>query len=418
MDRWRRTYRAVFAANLVAALGMMSFLPFFPSLLEGLGVTERGPLEVWSGLCFGAAPLAAAIMGPVWGALGDRLGRKPMVLRSLLALTLFVGLMAFARTPQELLLLRLLQGAFSGFIAPSITLVSIGAAPERQGRVAGGLQMAMALGAIGGPLLGAAVSESFGLTAVFATVSITTAIAALLVALFASETEEPVGAALVVSGGPPARPGFANPLAVVRRMAAEILELFDNRRLRAALLLLFATQLGIGATNPLLELFVRDLGGAPNGFSSSQLVAGLFSATALLNLLAMPAWGRHGDQGGHLRALAQASVGSAASLVLCGLAPVYLVLLGGRALQGLAAAGLSPNAYGVAADETPAARKGAAFGAVFSAGALAMALAAMIGGSLAAVVGVRGLFLCAAALPLLALGAVRLRRPGRAPEAG
>ena len=34
--------------------------------------------------------------------------------------------MAFARTPWELLGLRLMQGVFSGFVAPSLTLVSIG----------------------------------------------------------------------------------------------------------------------------------------------------------------------------------------------------------------------------------------------------------------------------------------------------
>ncbi len=415
MERWQRTYRAVFAANLVAALGMMSFLPFFPSLLEGMGVTERGPLEFWSGLCFGAAPLMAALMGPLWGALGDRFGRKLMVLRSLLALTLFVGLMGFARRPEELLVLRLAQGAFSGFIAPSITLVSMGAAAGRQGRVAGGLQMATAIGAIVGPLLGAFVAEYFGLDAVFALVAVTTAIGALVVALFAEDTGDPVEKALEAAGGRAPLRGRASPLAILQSSAREIAELVRNPRLRTALLVLFATQFGLGATTPLLELFVRDLGDQPFGLASAKLTGALFSAAAVFNVIVMPWWGRHGDRGGHARALYQSAAGSAVALILCGLAPAYLVLLAARALQGAASGGLSPNAYGVAAEETGAARRGAAFGSVFSAGAMAMAVAAVAGGSLAAVLGVRGVFFTAGAIPIVVLLWTRLRRPPPAP---
>ncbi|MBI1381457.1 MAG: MFS transporter [Planctomycetaceae bacterium] len=413
MERWQRTYRAVFAANLVAALGMMSFLPFFPSLLENMGVVERGPLEFWSGLCFGAAPLMAAIMGPLWGALGDRFGRKLMVLRSLLALTLFVGLMGFAETPLELLLLRLAQGAFSGFIAPSITLVSVGIRPEHQGRIAAGLQMAMALGAIAGPLLGAVLAAYLGLESVFATVAVTTAIAAGLVFVFAEEAKEPMETSLAVTGGALPHGGGTSPLAVVQSSAREIAGLLANPRMRGALLVLFATQFGLGATTPLLELYVRDLGDAPFGLASAKLTGALFSAAAVLNVLAMPWWGRHGDRGGHGRALFQASAGSAVALAVCGLAGQYGLLLLGRALQGAASAGLSPNAYGVAAEETGSSRRGAAFGSVFSAGALAMAVAAVAGGGLAAILGVRGVFFAAAGLPVLALVWVHLAGKAR-----
>lgn len=127
MAPWKRTYWVVYAANLIVALGMMSFLPFFPSFLEELGVHDRAAVQRWSGITFGAAPLAAAVMGPVWGSIGDRFSRKLMVLRSMLAITLFVGAMGFARTPWELLILRLLQGVFSGFVPPSVTLVSVAA---------------------------------------------------------------------------------------------------------------------------------------------------------------------------------------------------------------------------------------------------------------------------------------------------
>ena len=118
MGNWKRTYRAVWLANLITSVGMMSFLPFFPSLLEEMGVSGDTAVRAWAGAIFGAAPLSATLMSPIWGALGDRLGRKLMVCRAMFAIALFVGGMYFASTPLQLLLMRIGQGLFSGFIPP------------------------------------------------------------------------------------------------------------------------------------------------------------------------------------------------------------------------------------------------------------------------------------------------------------
>jgi len=130
MGDWKRTYRAVWLANLITSVGMMSFLPFFPSLLEEMGVDSPVAVRVWAGAIFGAAPLSATLMSPIWGALGDRLGRKLMICRAMIAIAVFVGGMYFAQTPLQLLALRIGQGLFSGFIPPSITLVSVAAPPS------------------------------------------------------------------------------------------------------------------------------------------------------------------------------------------------------------------------------------------------------------------------------------------------
>ena len=83
---------------------------------------------------------------------------------------------------------------------------------------------------------------------------------------------------------------------------------------------------------------------------------------------------------------------------LCGSfgTPLYGVLLLGRFALGFSAAGTGPTAFGVAAVSVAEENRGAANGAVFSARALALALSSMLGGALAAVVGVRGLFFAGA----------------------
>ena len=249
MPSWKRTYWAVWVANLTTAIGMMSFLPFFPTYLRELGLEDERAVAAWTGLIFGAAPLSAAFMSPLWGALGDRLGRKLMVVRALVAITVFVGCMGLVRSPWELLLLRVLQGVFSGFVPPSITLVSVAAPPDRQGSIAGSLQVSLGVGAVIGPLLGAFVTTRYGSRTTFLVVSTLSAASLLLVLLAAREEGE-------------RRKDGGGRLSVGGLLAASVRDLailWRNARLRAAVVLLFWVQFGIGATNPLMELYVADL---------------------------------------------------------------------------------------------------------------------------------------------------------------
>ena len=383
---WKRTHRAVWVANLATAVGMMSFLPFFPSHLEQLGVQGEGALALWTGVVFGAAPLSAAVMSPIWGALGDRLGRRLMVLRSMLAITVFVGAMALAQDAWQLLALRLLQGVFSGFVAPSMTLVSIDAPAGAQGRIASSLQMSMSLGAIVGPLWGEFVRGVAGQAAVYLSVAALSLLSALLVLLFASEDASK------------RRARDAGPLrawTILHQSLGDLSELRSSRNLRAAVALLFFIQFGNGATVPLFELYVRDLSSHLDWIPAST--AALFSVPAAKNLLAMPLWGRYGDRSGHSQALLRCAWTSGLLLGLHALVSGYEDLLLARLLFGLALAGAGPLAFGVAGAEISEDRRGGAFGVVFSARALAVSTSAMLGGALAGWLGIRGLFLCGGA---------------------
>jgi len=393
MDSWRRTWWSVWTANFVTSIGIQSFLPFFPSLLEQLGLRDRSEIAVWAGVLYGAAPLSAAIMSPLWGSLGDRYGRKLMVLRSLAAITVFVGAMAFATTPWHLLVLRLLQGTFSGFIAPSATLVSIAAPIAVQGRVAGSLQTAMAAGSVVGPLLGGFAAIHFGVGSVFFGVSAAALFALILVAFFASEDATQRRAS----------EGKASIGRAVGDARRDFADLWANPRLRAGLAIVFWAAFALGATNPILELHVRDLVSGPSDHAA-LLTSVLFSTSALVNLLAMPAWGRRGDSIGHGRALVQSALVSSVALAFQAV-PVYGVLLAARVVFGAALAGSAACSFGLAAAETPVDRRGGAFSIVFSARTLAAAIAAPLGGWLAGSIGVASVLLgCAATLAFSARG--------------
>ena len=401
MSTWHRTYWSVFVANLVTAVGMMSFLPFFPSLLEEMGLEDQKAISRWAGVVFGAAPLAAALMGPVWGSIGDRIGRKVMVLRAMLAITLFVGCMGFVRTPWELLVLRFCQGMFSGFVPPSITLVSISAPKERQGRVAGSLQAAVAAGAIVGPLMGAWVQSVWGMRSIFTVVSVLSGLGALCVLLFAEEDRELRTAF----------EGFA-PKRLLGAVWQDLKLLFRKPRLRATLVVLFVVQFGLGATNPQLELFVETLGLEEAGVTLSgeerrSLTAWLFTAFAAAGVVSTSVWGSLGDRIGHARVMVTASLAAAVVLGLHAFVTAYALVLGVRILLGLASTGPNASAWGLAAEETTPETRGGAFGTIFSARSLAVSIGSMTGGFLASLVGIRMLFALAAVAVCCALVAAR-----------
>jgi len=410
MTHWRQTYWSVWLANLITGIGMMSFLPFFPSLLEDMGLTDRARIATWAGVIFGAAPLSATVMSPIWGSIGDRFGRKLMVVRAMGAIALFVGLMAFAQTPLQLVLLRIGQGLFSGFIPPSITLVSIGAPKERQGRVAGDLQTALALGAIVGPLIGGAFAASGAQREVFKLVGLCALASAGVVWFLAHEDSS-------LRQAPQAARGFS---ALVRGTARDVRDLWSNARVRNAVFIVFCLQFGLGATNPILELYVRDLLPAnevgsgwqsylPAHITSSSTAlwafatSVLFGGMAVCNLVCLPLWGRHGDSHGHDRALIACALLVVVSLVLQASWPAYSLLFTGRMLMGAAMAGIGPLAFGLAAAAVAVDRRGGAFGVIFSARTLAVAVGGSFGGVLSAQLGTRGLFAFAAALLAAAL---------------
>lgn len=389
MESWKRTYWSVWTANLITSIGMMSFLPFFPTLLEEIGLRDRESIATWAGILYGAAPLSAALMSPLWGALGDRYGRRLMVLRSMAAIAIFVGAMAFATSVWQLLALRLLQGVFSGYIAPSMTLVSVAAPPSEQGRVVGSLQTATAAGGILGPGIGAALAATMPFRYVFLGVAAISVVSGMLVLLYAREdaahrrrVEHETSFAHAVAGS-----------------WDDLRELWRNKTLRASLAIVFCIQFAIGTTNPILELHVRDLmRGDPAHLSLAT--SALFSGMAAVNLLAMPVWGRLGDRTGHARALVTVALFSGLALIAQGLASVFLALLVARLVFGAVMAGSSPLSFGLAAQEATVDRRGGAFGVVFGVRTMAIALSAILGGWLSRYVGIRGLFVLGGAVVL------------------
>lgn len=373
---WKRTLWILYGANVVTATGMMAMVPFLTFFVEDLGIEDSAERNRWAGVLVGAAPIAAALMGPIWGGISDRFGRKIMVLRALAAIVIFVGLMGLTHSLWTLLALRLLQGVFSGYVPTSITFASVLAPDSHQGRIAGLLQSSMPAGMVGGYLLGGLLSQAGNIRWIFPICSVLAAISFVVVLLF---THEPRRETQV----DPSR-GVG---ALVRGLAKDIGFVLRIPPLMALLGAVVIVRAFVSTVDPSYARFVLEVGG-------DKTFAGIvMSVQAGMVLIAMPIWGRIGDRLGARRTFMASALGVAVSYAAQAQATTPMELLLLRAAAGTCLAGVFPAAYSLAGRVTPPGGRGAAMGVVFMAVALAHAVGSSIGGGLLNLFGFRRLFL-------------------------
>lgn len=382
-------------------MGLMGVIPNLPLYLEErFGMTEPGEVETWTAIVFGAGPFTAAVFGPLWGVLGDRVGRKAMILRAHVAIAVALALMPLAEDPYWLTAARVMQGMFAGYIAPAMALVSADVPAGRQGAVISKLQLALALGLALGPPVASEVTAWWGRAAVFWVGSGLALVSALPVILWVREDRS--------------RLGVKRPSSVPGGFASVI-----DRRLVVMLLLVFLLRFSLHMVEPFTALWVRELGplewlvpdGTESGRALDRTVALAFTILAAGQLLMTTTWGRLADRWGPARCLAWSALLLAGLLFAISRVTAIEPYLGLRCGSALFMAGLMTLAYAAVGRRVPGERKATAFALVQSCMQFGLSLGPLFGSAVAPHFGLRGLFVCAAVLlVVVAAGFALLRR--------
>jgi DHA1 family multidrug resistance protein-like MFS transporter len=164
-----------------------------PLFVRELGVTDPGRIALWSGLIAAVTPAVSGLLGPFFGRLADRFGRKLMLIRSLAAFTLIIAIMGLVRTVEELFAARLVQGLFAGFTPMAMAVASVSAPRDRVPGALALVQSAQLASVAIGPALGGYVADHFGIRyAFFATAGLCGVALIGLIGLFQELT--PAGA--------------------------------------------------------------------------------------------------------------------------------------------------------------------------------------------------------------------------------
>ena len=397
-EDWKRTFWTLCGVQAAAMLAFGMATPFLPLYVQSLGVPDPRDAARWAGGMWAGGMLVMAAMAPVWGTLADRHGRKSMVTRALYGGGLVVAIMGLARSPEQLLVLRLLQGAFSGTVSATRTLVSSVAPPAQLGYVLGTMQTAGYLGNTAGPLIGGFVADRVGFGPTF----MATGVILLLTGLIAM---------------PLVRENFRRPAVTegdTRSFGAAVRLVMQSPGLPALIGTLFFVQAGMAAVQPVLPLFVGELIHSEEGVAT---VAGLMlGVAAATGAVAAGVAGRVGDRLGHARVVAACSLLAALLYLPQALVTEPWQLLVLRAAQGTFTGGLIPGVMAVIAVRTPVARRGLVFGLTATATALGNAFGPIAGATAASLFGLRGAFVVTAVVLGVAgvWVALSLQRPSAA----
>jgi DHA1 family tetracycline resistance protein-like MFS transporter len=149
------------------------FVTVFLDLI-GFGIVI--PLVSVYGKHYGASPLELAVLGaiysaaqflfsPLWGGLSDRVGRRPILLLSLVGSTLSYFGFAFATSIGALIVTRGLAGAFAANISTAQAYMADITETKDRSKAMGLVGAAFGIGFTLGPPLGGIASAKFGLAA-------------------------------------------------------------------------------------------------------------------------------------------------------------------------------------------------------------------------------------------------------------
>lgn len=393
---WRRNLYALWLAQTLAIVGFSLRTPFLPFYIKDLGADTFASQAMWAGVINGGGAAVMAISAPIWGIVADRYGRRPMVLRAMLAGAVTIGLMSLASNPWHLLGLRFLEGAFTGSATASMTLVASTTPRERMGFSLGMMQMAIFSGASIGPLFGGLLADQIGYRATFLVASAMLATGAAIVLTLVREQFTR-----------PARGGGVDDAGSRVHLSTLLL----GSAMLAMIGIMLALRTATSAIQPIMPLYVEHVAHSASPLATlsgiTLGIAGLTSAVAAVML------GRMADRIGQRRILVVSALGVGLLYLPLAIAqsPFQLIVL--QACFGVAAGGVLPTANAIVANLTPVERRGAVYGVTAAATAVGGFIGPIGGAALAATVDIRYVFVMSGALMLAAaLWVIYAIRPG------
>ncbi|RNB80485.1 MFS transporter [Brevibacillus nitrificans] len=142
---------------LIAFLTMLGFgiiIPILPYFAEKLGATS---FQI--GVLFASYNIMQLIFAPIWGALSDRIGRKPLVAFGLLGFSITFILFGLAESYSAMLFYRILGGIVSAAAMPTVTaMVADLFPPQERAKGMGIIGAGIGLSFVFGPVIGGLLS--------------------------------------------------------------------------------------------------------------------------------------------------------------------------------------------------------------------------------------------------------------------
>ncbi len=377
----------MWVANFFVAGSMTMVIPFISLYIDSLGNFSEAYVQKWSGLVFAITFVTAFIFSPIWGRIGDKVGRKKILIFSATGLALSVLLMGFATSVWQLFILRFFMGVFTGFVPMSQAFIAVQTPSNIAGKVLGTLQTGSITGTLMGPMLGGMIADMIGYGAAFKLTSISLFLSAIVVAFGIKEIQLKV----------------SSQADTISYSSKEVLmHIVRNPVFLVIMLISMIVQVAHFSIQPILSLYVIEI----NGPANIALMSGIaFSVAGLGNLFLARPLGGMGDRIGHVKVL----------IFLLFMAGIFylpgafvtniwqLIIL--RFLVGIAIGGIIPVRVAYIRQEAPLSMQGEVLGYNTSLRFLGNVAGPALGGIIASMYGFGAVFVITSIL-LLGSGAL------------
>lgn len=371
--------------TFLASASWTQVVPFLPLYLQELGVSEEN-LAQWSGAVFSVQFAAGILMAPIWGKIADQRGRKLMTIRAGLCLSAIYYLTGAATAPWHVLVLRFLNGALTGFIPSSMSLVATNTPQHLAARYVAYMQVASAAGSVAGPVIGGLLASWVGIRGALNLSGTNVLVSVILVILIVKEPNK-------VKGG----------------VRSTLLEDFSTALKSDALMrviwITVLAMIGSVSLQPLITLYISELAESPE--RATTISGMIFALPGLALMLTANAWVQQGQRRGYGNVVQAALLGAGIfgiGLAISGSLIVFALFF---FLQGVCLAGLRPVSAAIIAEEVEEEFRGRAFGMQQAANTIGGLSGPMVAGFVSSRWGPPAAFFVIGVI--LAVGAVYLR---------
>lgn len=274
---WKRNLYILSIAVFIAGIAFSEIMPFLSLYINTLGDFTHQQLNFWSGIVYSGTFIVSAAVSPWWGKLADKKGRKPMILRAGLGMAIVIASMGLVQNVWQLLLLRMLQGVFAGFISNSNALVATETPKTNSGQALGTIASATTAGTLLGPLIGGALTSIFSYRVTFMITGGLLLICSALVLFFVHEDDfTPITAKKL------------------EKTSGVIKSLRSPQLIFGLLLTTMIIQAANNSINPIVSLYVRQL---LNNHGNVVFISGVIAALpGIATFLVASRFGALGDR--------------------------------------------------------------------------------------------------------------------------
>lgn len=146
-------------ARLVEPIAFFSIFPYINQMLQRNAALADADVGFYSGLIESLFSLTQMCVMMAWGRAADRFGRKPVLVFSLVGVSIATSLFGLATSLWQMILFRCLAGVFAGTIVTIRVMITEHSTPSTQARSFSWFAFSGNLGILFGPLLGGALAD-------------------------------------------------------------------------------------------------------------------------------------------------------------------------------------------------------------------------------------------------------------------